>query len=998
MTPPYTFGEFMVAMHGFEPFPWQQRLADRALDDAWPARIDVPTGLGKTSVIDVAVYALAATASEPPHERRARTRTAFIVDRRVVVQAAFEHAQSIRAALVEGATDVARWAADQLSRVGSTAGDALDEPLVVTQMRGGVTWESRWVRRPDQPAIVVGTVDQLGSRLLFRGYGLSDRMKPIDAALIGSDVLVVLDEAHLSSALVESIGGIHLLEDRASERPLPSRPSRTLELTATPRSLPDERLVDENDEANAEAARRLTAHKRARLVDLTYATGARASTDIAEALAAITNHIVGQSDRHDVVLVVANTVAVARATFERLRNDHDCELVVGRCRPLDRELNRRRWWDRAKADPQRRTVDRTLVIVATQTVEVGADLDVGALVTEVAPIDALVQRFGRVDRLGLRRETDSYIVHAPGRLADGALPYGPSTAATWAWLSQHAGASLHVEKRPIAIDDLATGIDFGSLSLRASLEETDERMSLMSAPQLPPVVLPQCVSVWRRTSPIPDPDESVTSYLHGIGRGAPSVAVAWRSGDLRESLAIAAPHAQEVVEVSLAALRRFLRGEPPFGSDSDVEGVAEPPETIRRESDIDDREVLVRRAGEWRPVSRVREIRAGDVVVLGCDLGGHDQFGWTGESGGRVIDVADLATVADPSSRLRPTLRLDSGTLAGVLGVESADVEACLRAFAAALSETIAGRGDVTSATAALLGSLRSLADQPGIGARPYLPLARVLLDQLLEERSWARGRTTSRGAVVVVDVDDESDPDTPHVTVSRLVAATRDRVTAIVPVDDDEAAGSSLTGREVSLASHLDSVGDRAATIGERLGLAADLVASVRLAGRFHDLGKADMRFQAVLRDGVGWLAEAAGSDSDLLLAKSNGESRRRSNVGPRDWPIGYRHEAVSLALLEAAPQSTFTGIDRTLVAHLVAAHHGFARPLFPPIADAHTAKVRVDYGGLVFEAEAVGSHPCWSQPARFDALCERYGTWGLALLEAIVRLADIGISEEGG
>jgi hypothetical protein len=30
------------------------------------------------------------------------------------------------------------------------------------------------------------------------------------------------------------------------------------------------------------------------------------------------------------------------------------------------------------------------------------------------------------------------------------------------------------------------------------------------------------------------------------------------------------------------------------------------------------------------------------------------------------------------------------------------------------------------------------------------------------------------------------------------------------------------------------------------------------------------------------------------------------------------------------------------------------------------------------------------WGQPARFRRLCERYGTWGLALLESIVRQAD--------
>jgi CRISPR-associated endonuclease/helicase Cas3 len=34
------------------------------------------------------------------------------------------------------------------------------------------------------------------------------------------------------------------------------------------------------------------------------------------------------------------------------------------------------------------------------------------------------------------------------------------------------------------------------------------------------------------------------------------------------------------------------------------------------------------------------------------------------------------------------------------------------------------------------------------------------------------------------------------------------------------------------------------------------------------------------------------------------------------------------------------------------------------------------------------------WQQPARFRSCCERYGYWGLALLEAIVRQADHQVS----
>lgn len=101
------------------------------------------------------------------------------------------------------------------------------------------------------------------------------------------------------------------------------------------------------------------------------------------------------------VAVVASTVKLAQDRFTALRQalpDVPIMLLHGRIRPLERQPIERAL--AAQLGPRATGEDRPdrLVVVATQIIEQSLDLDFDAMITDLAPIDLLVQRAGRVHR------------------------------------------------------------------------------------------------------------------------------------------------------------------------------------------------------------------------------------------------------------------------------------------------------------------------------------------------------------------------------------------------------------------------------------------------------------------------------------------------------------------------------------------------------------------------------------------------------------------------
>ena len=203
------FDAFHQAVHrGRKPFSWQSRLLQRVVEDRrWPRVLDLPTGTGKTTCIDIAVFALALDSAQSPDQRWCPRRIAMIVDRRIVVDQAAERGRKLAVALESKSNDVLREVAAALSNL--SAGTA--PPLGVFTLRGGIPKDDGWARVPDQPLVIASTVDQLGSRLLMQGYGVSQGMRPVHAGLVGNDMLILLDEVHLSQPFKQTLESISLL-------------------------------------------------------------------------------------------------------------------------------------------------------------------------------------------------------------------------------------------------------------------------------------------------------------------------------------------------------------------------------------------------------------------------------------------------------------------------------------------------------------------------------------------------------------------------------------------------------------------------------------------------------------------------------------------------------------------------------------------------------------------------------------------------------------------
>jgi len=626
------FPAIFAAVHGVPPFPWQCRLVDRlAGGGGWPEALDLPTGTGKTAAIDAALFHLALQAGGGA-ERQAPVRIAFVVDRRIIVDAAAARADTISRALRDATGDgpLARMAA----RLRHLAGPGAP-PLMVARLRGGLPREEDWARSPGQPTILCSTVDQVGSRLLFRGYGISDSMKPVHAGLLGADCLLLLDEAHLAAPFAQTLRRI------AAYRAPPwceASPGAWgfVSLSATQNAAGPRFALEAADRAHPILKARLEAPKPAllRRVDVQTGTPEEHAKEFGRAAREMLRP--GQAR---VIAVVVNRVALARAVLEDLTGtEADLILLTGRIRGVDRDALLAKHGDALLMGAARGA--RSLIVVATQTIEAGADFDFDALVTQAAPLDSLRQRFGRLNRAGRPIDAGAIIIAARDEIAARADDpvYGDRTKKTWDWLVAKAG------KPPKKGE---ASLDFGVAALdRLLAAEPEVVAGLCTEKPQAPILRPTDVLLLSWTAPIPAVDPTIAAFLHGPKAGPADVAIVWRA-DITESslaqasewIALSPPHSGETLSVPLWAARAWLgRDVRAAGETADIEGA--PAET--------DDQGATRRALRWAgadaPATGVvaaAQLRPGDVILVPASYGGCDAFGWNPACAAAVTDLGD---------------------------------------------------------------------------------------------------------------------------------------------------------------------------------------------------------------------------------------------------------------------------------------------------------------------------------------------------------------------
>jgi CRISPR-associated endonuclease/helicase Cas3 len=570
-----TFDEFFRSAtasekhpEGCSPHGYQARIARGGL----PAILQAPTGTGKTGIILAWLWRLFSNDNASGTPRR----LVYALPQRSLVEQVSHEAEM--------------W----LARLNLTGQVALH---VVMGGRGES--QRQWRQDMDRPAIVIGTVDSLVSKALNRGYGIGRAIYPVDFALVMNGAHWVIDEIQLCR---ESTTTLRQLAAFARTYGTAEPFSLTCMSATVPPGLletVDNPVVDGvkmailQEERTGELAVRLEAKRTIRKLDAVPG----GYKEIAAA--ALDRHRAGE-----LTLVVLNTVDAAKEVFKHVRKGASkATLLHSRFRGIERE----QLLKTIITDPKDR------IVVSTQVVEAGIDLNASVLITEAAPWPSVVQRAGRCNRTGTILDAELCWVQPKN-----ASPYEQDDIdATAAALSDLAGTEV-------------TGED---LLLGREVKVTEEQVSVLRRPDF--------LALFDTSPDLAGNDIDVAPYVRDAEDLDAQVAWAtWvaAAADGRPPDDAKAPSAEYRCRVPLGKVTELAKIVPVWRLD----------QVLRR----------------WTKVVSQARARPGEVLVISADAGGYDpDTGFEPTAKGPVVLSARLRAKSDPPDGIEEAYGDDSSNV-----------------------------------------------------------------------------------------------------------------------------------------------------------------------------------------------------------------------------------------------------------------------------------------------------------------------------------------------
>ena len=761
-------------------------------------------------------------------------------------------------------------------------------PLAVSTLRGELADNEEWKSDPARPAIIVGTIDMIGSKLLFGGYGDGRYHRPHHAGLIGQDALIVHDEAHLTRAFSKLLGSIIEAQRLTHE----ARPVRVLELSATTLgSNCDVLSLESEDERDRVVQQRLDAKKRLYFHEV-------GKSDLVKKMAELAKkHEVSSSKVLIYVRSPESATKIAEVLVKELGSASAprIRLLTGTMRGHERDrLVQQNPVYRAFLNHDLK-VPETVYLVSTSAGEVGIDLDANHLVSDLTTLDSMIQRTGRVNRCA--GEGRLAVVDVVVQKADKG---GRKVEAEDKPFDQAATATRNILDRLYKDGDSRDACPRSFRELLNGLNDNEKITAFAPQPvmqQLTDIML----DAWSLTSimKLMPGRREVAPFLHGLTNDPPETYIAWRK------------------EVTLLD-----------GADVDDEPLGDWFRACR----IEARELLrdstdrVKKALQVLLKNHRKEDKSCDFPVILLDERGNAERWYLSKIVEKEFKLAYRTIVLPVEAE---GLKTEYGTLDGnaiqhkVAEVDVADTEK----DGEAPRERWLFIKTANNARWERLLTGETLQSPP-----PGLREAEAVMLQEAPESS--EGEAEERRLMLMVGMQRAASqtPETSKTT--QTLGQHTGRIQVYI--------------ERITQALRLDS------WLGNAL-----VTAAIR-----HDNGK----------DRPVWQRFACNADPTNPLAKST-KFLHWHALG------GYRHEFGSV--MEAA-MDLVDHPERDLILHLIAAHHGWARPHFEPTA--------LDNTYTTEDNERVAVEVL----RRFGQLQRRFGRWSLAWLEALLRCADIAASKQ--